>query len=257
MQIPPHMKRRAPRFEFTELSLSDSEMDALCVIPTRAAGPARPRKARRAWRSLAAAGLAGLALPACTMFPADEVLDVAVDTVELASAALTMEKITYSEPSASEAAPSADAAAVAEAPAAPAGRARAVPPLVDRALLVSAGRAMDLGQYRVALAMYRKLIKRSPQHVDALFGAALATHELKDGKASAQYLARTLKLQPDHPLANVLAGFSEQLGKRYGGARDHYAHYLAIEGSGDRADEIRAVLQQLPGPAGSPVAAQR
>ena len=154
-------------------------------------------------------------------------------------------------------APEAAPAAQATEPEPEAAPRRSVPLLVDRALLVSAGRAMDLGQYRVALAMYRKLIKRSPNQVDALFGAALATHELKEGKASAFYLARTLKLQPDHALANVLAGFSEQLGKRYGGARNHYAHYLAIEQDPSRVEEIRAVLEQLPQGSATAVAGQR
>lgn len=255
MQIPPNMKRRAHRFEFTELALSDSEMDAMCVIPSRSApvAAATPaRKPRRSFRRAAAAGMAFLALPACTMFPGDEMLDVAVDAVELAGAAVAMNKITFVDAADAEA-PAQEEATAAQAPA----PRRAVPVLVDRALLVSAGRAMDLGQYRVALTMYRKLIKRQPNHVDALFGAALATHELKEGKASAHYLARTLKLQPDHAFANVLAGFSAQLGKRYDGARNHYAHYLAIEQDAARVEEIRAVLAQLPDASGSAVAGQR
>ena len=252
MHIPPNMKRRAQRFEFTELCLSDTEMNAMCVIPSRK----QKQKKNRSWRSAAAAGLAFLALPSCTMFPSDHVLDVAVDAVELAGAAVAMHKVAYTEAEAPS--PSVVPMTVTgRSGRAPATPRRPVPLLVDRALLVSAGRAMDLGQYRIALAMYRKLIKRSPEQVDALFGAALATHELKEGKASAQYLARTLKLQPDHALGNVLAGFSAQLGKKYEGARSHYAHYLAIEGDSTRAEEIRAVLQRLPEASGAPVAAQR
>lgn len=258
MQVPPNMKRRVQpyAFSFTELSLSDAEMDAMCVIPSKAiarveapAAPASPRRRNR--RALAAVGAAFLALPACSLIPADEALDFAADAAEFAGAAVSLTKTTFIGPTSV-------AAVVVRAPEAVAPPAHVtMPPLVDRALLVRAGEAMDHGQYRAALAMYRKLIAREPRQVDALFGAALAAYELKESRASAGYLARTLKLSPNHPLANVLAGFGEQLGKRYGGARDHYGRFLSVAEEGDQAEEIRAVLARLPDAQGSAVAGQR
>lgn len=263
MLVPPNMKRRVQPFSFTELSLSDAEMDAMCVIPSKAlsrveapaaVAVATPRK-RRSHRAMAIAGAAFLALPACSLIPADEAMDFAADAAELASAALSITKTTFiaAKP---EAVVAVTVQAAAPAPAAEPA-AMPVPALVDRALLVRAGEAMDHGQYRAALAMYQKLLRREPRQVDALFGAALASYELKESKASAKYLTRTLKLQPNHPLANVLAGFGEQLGKRYGGARDHYGRFLSVAEEGDQAEEIRAVLARLPDAQGSAVAGQR
>lgn len=279
MQVPPNMKRKAVeyRFCFSELSLSDAEVEALCVIPTRAvrvaAAPCpeapqaaalrptvpRSRRARRAARAAAAAGLAFLALPACTMFPGNEVFDAAVDVVELAGAAVSMHKVMFvaADDGSGGAAPAAEATGSSSSSARGVQPRPARPPVVDRALLVRAGDLMEHGQYRAALAMYRKLIRREPTQVDALFGAALATHELREAKASNAYLTRTLALQPDHPLANVLAGFSDQLDRRYSSAREHYARYLSVEQGTEGVEEIRAVLAQLPYASGSAVAGNR
>lgn len=259
MQIPPNMKRRAapqPGFSFTELSLSDSEMASLCVIPSRAAAVPVPLPVMRANRRMAkggkgalAAGMAFLALPACTSLTPPGFVEATVEAVQLARTAVSVQKRVV-----------VSAEVVIDQQPAPIARGRtvrtsvrphAVPPIVDGALLVRAERMMNAGQYKAALAMYQKLIRRQPSQVEALFGAALASHELKLNKGSADYLDRTLALRPDHPLANVLAGFGDQLGKRYGDARVRYSKFLSVEDSGDRAEEIRSVLASMPTPAGS------
>ncbi len=264
MQIPPNMKRRtvaAPAFSFTELSLSDDELVAMCVIPSRVraatvklevAERRVPKKiaAQRRQASqlrLAVAGLGILALPSCTNFTPVTAFEAGYDAVELVRAVAFHKSIMVA---ADEAAPAAAAAAAthedSEVPSRRARLVKSVPPVVDSALLVRADRLMSAGQYRAALAMYRKLIARKPRQVDALFGAALASHELSQNKGSAAYLQKTLALKPDHPLANILAGFGDQLDQRYNDARVRYSRFLSVEDEGDQAEEIRAVLASMP-----------
>lgn len=257
MKIPPNMKRRvvAPLdFAFTELSLSDDEMSQLCVIPSRAAAVPVPLPVMRRHRRKNAAGMAAaasmafLALPSCTSLTPPAFVEATVEVVQLARAAAFEKTVMVG---AADVEVSVRVAPAHAHDVRSTSHSTAVPPLVDAALLVRAEHAMNAGQYRAALAMYQKLLRRQPSQVDALFGAALASHELMQTRGSAAYLQRTLVLQPDHPLANVLAGFGDQLGHRYGDARARYSRFLSVEESGDQAEEIRAVLQSMPkaGPA--------
>jgi tetratricopeptide (TPR) repeat protein len=109
-----------------------------------------------------------------------------------------------------------------------------------------AQRILEAGEYRAALGIYQRLLWDQPANVDALYGAALAAHELKQDSRSATYVERTLAVEPNHPLAHLLAGFQHQLAKRYGQARAHYLRFLSVETTGARADEIRAVLASMP-----------
>ena len=252
MMIPPNLKRRAaiaPSFCFTELSLSDEDVMRM-IAPPPPVIPSRARRTPKRAHFGVAAGLAFLALPACTSLSPTAVVDATVEVVQLARAAASMQKRVVV--SANPAQPGHQGRTL-RASARPAQ----VPAVVDSALLVRADRAMEAGQYRAALAMYQKLIQRKPAQVDALFGAALASHELRQAEGASAYLQRTLALNPAHPLANVLAGFSAQLNKRYGGARDHYARFLSVEDSGERAEEIRSVLAALPAPGGTTVTGAR
>lgn len=239
MQIPPNMIRRSTAvapFAFTELSLSDDEVSSLCVIPCRA------RRTRRPVKLALAAGMAILSLPACASFSAP------AEVVQLANVALSVQKRVVVADRAPEAPPVQERTP---------SRPLTTPSIVDTALSMRAGRAMEAGQYRAALAMYRKLIRHQPGRVDALFGAALASTELGQTKAGEAYLKKTLALQPDHPLANVLAGFSDQLAHRFGSAREHYGRFLSVDASSDQSDEIRAVLAGLPEPTGAGVSGSR
>lgn len=264
MQIPPNMKRRAvasssSSFNFTELSLSDGEMTSMCVIPNRARAIAVKAEAaeRRVTKKiaghrrnvsqlrLAVAGLGILALPSCTTFTPVTAFEAGYDALTLVRAVAFHKVVMVSADEVAAAA--APAFKSSESPSRPSVLVKSVPPVVDSALLVRADRAMSAGQYRAALAMYQKLIRRQPAHVDALFGAALASHELSQKKGSAAYLQKTLALKPDHPLANVLAGFGAQLDQRFTDARARYTQFLSVEVEGDRAEEIRAVLASMPG----------
>ncbi len=257
-----------PRFEFTELFLSEAEVDRLCVIPCLQPKPAPPvvrwmpaqrpvggkrPMAPHSLQAVMAAGLAWLALPGCSCAPGEAPSAVEVDPVEVTAQAeapapaVVVHQVARRE-AVSPVVRREAAAPVAEAP----HRARVAPVTVrptvvtELAMLDQAKTAMDVGHYRAALGIYKHLLYRQPTQVDALFGAALASHELRDSKGADVYLKRALTLQPNHPLANILAGFTEQMGHHYDGARTHYTRFLSIEGEGPRADEIRSVIASLP-----------
>jgi predicted TPR repeat methyltransferase len=70
------------------------------------------------------------------------------------------------------------------------------PPVVDR--LMAAIRLHQQGEIEPAMAIYEEILRRSPDHVDALHFSAVALHQKGDHHAALARLARVLKLVPDH-----------------------------------------------------------
>jgi tetratricopeptide (TPR) repeat protein len=290
MNTPPNMKRHADRiitgvellnegregsrvyveagpFDFTELFLTAAEIAELGVIPSLERKPKIARwmpaqrpviaskleRAKHPLQAVMAAGLAWLSLPGCST-PEEAAPPARTEAVR--SAVAPVRPLEARAEVKTVAAPQVAARTPEQARARPAAP-RPVTVLGELTMLNEAKAAMDAGHYKAALGIYKHLLYRQPTQVDALFGAALASHELRDAKGSDVYLKRALMLAPNHPLANVLAGFTDQLNHQYEAAREHYGRFLSVEANGDRADEIRAVLASMPTPGGGTATGQR
>ncbi|MBI3186228.1 MAG: hypothetical protein HYZ28_29165, partial [Myxococcales bacterium] len=99
---------------------------------------------------------------------------------------------------------------------------------------------------RGALPLYRKASKLAPSSAEPWYGLALCSHELRRDAQADRSLKRALLLEPGHPMGNILAGFLAQQAGRYGTARAYYERYLVIDPEGRNAEELQAVLDQLP-----------
>ena len=171
-----HIYVEAMPFDFTELFLSDEEIDQMCVIPSREPKgliarwmPAqRPvsggRRSTRPLQAVIAAGMAWLALPGCSCgnaqveAPTAEVRIEAVRTVTAPRVAVQAEAA--GGIARHEAAPAARREAV-EAPHQARAAHVAVRPasmLAEFAMLDQAKTAIDAGHYKEALGIYKHLL---------------------------------------------------------------------------------------------------
>lgn len=137
------------------------------------------------------------------------------------------------------------------APAAPVVIEKAVPAeapveLSESSLAVRrAFRALWAARPRAALAEATTVLKSSPDNVDALAAQALALYDLKRDKSARWSVKRALRLNPQHPLANVLRGFMAQVDHDVPSALAHYDKYLKQHPDGALAAELETVRKTL------------
>jgi predicted TPR repeat methyltransferase len=106
------------------------------------------------------------------------------------------------------------------------GSKRHVPSDADR--LTSAIRMHQQGQVEEAAAIYRQVLQRSPNHVDALQFLGVAMHQLGDHDGALAQLGRALALAPDHPdVRNNRGNVFKKLG-RLDEAEADYRRALAL-----------------------------
>ncbi len=104
------------------------------------------------------------------------------------------------------------------------------------------------GRARAALREAEGVLSFEPQNVDALAAHAFALFELRKDRAAKAEVKKALKLEPKHPLANVLRGTMAQVDKDVSSALAHYDKYLRQRPNGSLATELFSVRSNLKGP---------
>ncbi len=93
-------------------------------------------------------------------------------------------------------------------------------PAPDPALLAAlheAARHQQAGELAKAAAMYRQILKRHPDHPDALHLLGMVTHLMGDTAAAVELIRRVVKRYPDFPEAhNTLGNILKDQGERPG-----------------------------------------
>lgn len=105
--------------------------------------------------------------------------------------------------------------------------------------------ALWAGRPRKTLLEAEAVLAASPNHVDALAARALALYDLHHDRAARAAVKKALKLNPKHPLANVLRGTMAQVAHDVPSALAHYEKYLRQRPSGALAEELVAVRSNL------------
>jgi predicted TPR repeat methyltransferase len=77
---------------------------------------------------------------------------------------------------------------------------------IDADRLASAIRMHQQGQVERAATIYQEMLRRSPNHIDALHFLGVAEHQLGDHDSALAHLGRALALAPDHPDARSNRG---------------------------------------------------
>jgi len=101
---------------------------------------------------------------------------------------------------------------------------------------------------RAALHEAEAVLAAEPQNVDALAAHAFALFDLRRDRAAKAEVKKALRLEPKHPLANVLRGTMAQVDKDVGSALAHYEKYLRQRPRGSIAAELVSVRTNLKGP---------
>jgi len=124
-------------------------------------------------------------------------------------------------------------------------------PISDADLAVrGALRLLWANHAKQAMARLEPVLDANPDHVGALTVQALALYDLhRDGQAR-KVVKRALKLDPGHPMANLLRGFMAQVEHDVPSALHHYDKYLRRRPHGAFAEELAHVRSTLtPSPA--------
>ncbi len=108
--------------------------------------------------------------------------------------------------------------------------------------------AFRRGEFESALKHYSRAARLEPGSADASFGVALAAVELHRDDLGYRAAFRTLRLDPDHALGNLLAGYLMQTYEDPEGAVRAYTRYLELEPEGRFAIEVRSLLKSMSGP---------
>ncbi|MBK7864768.1 MAG: hypothetical protein IPJ65_40435 [Archangiaceae bacterium] len=98
---------------------------------------------------------------------------------------------------------------------------------------------------KTALREADAVLAAEPRDVDALAARALALYDLHRDRAARASVKQALKLDPKHPLANVLRGIMAQADHDIASALAHYEKYLRQHPTGALADELVAVRQNI------------
>jgi len=105
--------------------------------------------------------------------------------------------------------------------------------------------ALWAGKPKLALSEAEAVLASKPQNVDALAAQGLALYDLHRDRAARASVKKALKLEPGHPLANVLRGTMAQVEHDVPSALAHYDRYLKHRPSGALAEELLAVRQNI------------
>ena len=111
--------------------------------------------------------------------------------------------------------------------------------------LIAGAHALERGTAYTAWAHFTRALQLDHDHHDALMGVALCHYELNQGGAADRALTRLLSLDPTHPEASILRGFTAQLAGDANAATDWYERALPRLEDDAAAAELRSVIVML------------
>ena len=97
---------------------------------------------------------------------------------------------------------------------------------------------------REAAEEYKKALAIKPDSPEALLGVGIALVDVSP-KEAVSFLDKGLSREPDNGRALVALGMAQQSLGKMGAAETAYKKYLILFPTGDYADEIRAILQNM------------
>jgi len=122
----------------------------------------------------------------------------------------------------------------------------ALAPAVDAdASIRRALRLLYNAHSRQALVELLPVLETSPDNVDALAAQSLALFDLHRDREARAAVRHALKLNPQHPMANVLRGFMAQVDHDVPRALRHYNRYLHSRPHGAFSQELAFVRESL------------